>query len=287
MAPPPSSRLRRTMDSAFRIGLVVTLLVTLGPALLVACACRSFLYHPTRADPAALAVGAWQAAELPVAEGIVLRGLVRPPRAAADEAPRWILFFGGNAMSLLSNRTVLQELAPEPGIGLATFAYRGYDGSGGRPKEEHLLADAETLAAHLEAEHGVRPDRLVILGQSLGTGVAIHLAAALARKGSPPAGLGLLSPYTSMSRVFDDHVPVIPVGWAVTDSYRSERLAPELTPPIVIVHGDRDEVIPVYHARRLAEALGERVRYHELPGRHHNDLWDDPGTLEALRGLLR
>ncbi len=280
------------MDALLRITALVVLLGALGPIFLVACACRAFLYYPTSATPSALAVGRWKAVQLPVSPAsteIELQGLVSAPEPAegeAEEAATWILFFGGNAMSLFDARTVLEQLAPERSVGLAAFAYRGYDGSGGRPTEAKLTSDAEAIATHLKSTYGVAPDHLVLVGQSLGTGIAANLAARLARSGHPPKGLGLISPYTSIARVFDDHVPIVPVGWAVSDSYRTDRLLPDLAPPIVIVHGTADEVIPIRHGRRLAERLGDRVQLVELPGLHHNDLWDDPRTLEALRTLL-
>jgi pimeloyl-ACP methyl ester carboxylesterase len=209
-------------------------------------------------------------------------GLVRP---AAPPAP-FLLFFGGNAMGLSSCQEVLALSSGDAPWGLAAFAYRGYDGSGGRPTEAGLLADAEAIAAWLERTHDAPPARLVVMGQSLGTGIAAHLAAHLARRGTPAAGLVLLSPFMSMARVFAEQVPLVPIGWAAPDPYRTDRLAPDLPAPVLLIHGTDDALIRPAHGRELAALLGSRGRLLELAGREHNDLWSDRRTVAAIRGLV-
>jgi hypothetical protein len=267
--------------------LLVVLLV--APFVLVAACGRSFLYYPTRTSDAELArlaaVPGWQRARLPVAATITLEGLVRPPPAAAT-GRTWLLFFGGNAMDLASSQWVLDRLGGERPVGLAAFAYRGYDGSGGAPSEDALCGDSEAIAESLAQAHGVAAGDLVLVGQSLGTGVAVHLAATLTGRGEPPAGIILVSPYTSMARVFDDHVPLLPVAWAVADSYRTDRRLAQLRAPILILHGVADEVIDVAHGRAIAAALGERASLVELPGTHHNDVWAEPAAVGAAQAFI-
>lgn len=261
---------------------LVALAIVASPIFLTACACRSFLYHPTDASPGALAVGGWQAVRLKMTEKVTVSGLVRPPRT---ESAWWILFFSGNATSLLGSQEVLERMDDGDGHGLAVFAYRGYDGSDGTPTQNGLLHDADRIVQHLLHDRGVAPERLVIVGQSLGSGIAAHAAATLGKQDTPPGGLALLSPYTSMARVFDDHIPIVPVGWVVPDPYRTDALVEHLRAPIVLVHGDADPTIDVGHGRKLAEALGGRARYVELPNVGH-DVWAHPRTVEAVRQLL-
>ena len=92
--------------------------------------------------------------------------------------------------------------------------------------------------------------------------------------------------YTSIAQVFDDHVPLVPVGWLVSDPYRTETLVADLSGPVLIVHGSEDEVIGVEHGRALAALLGPRAQLVVLNGRHHNDLWEERRTVVTVRGLV-
>ena len=130
------------------------------------------------------------------------------------------------------------------------------------------------------------PSQLVVIGQSLGTGIAAHLSVTLAKRGSPIAGTVLMSPYTSMAQVFDDHLPLIPIGWAVSEAYRTEDLAKAMTPPILMVHGEPDTVIGIRHSRSLAELLGSRAKLSIIRGAHHNDLWDQTPVLRTVQGFI-
>jgi uncharacterized protein len=253
-----------------------------APMLVVALFGRSFLYHPTRDDAARLARGGWQVARLERPEGVALVGLVRP--GPADQP--WLLFFSGNASGLAGSRDILEACAGGAAWGLAAFAYRGYDGSGGSPAQKDLLADAEAIATWLEATHGVAPSRLVLVGQSLGSGVAAHVSAVLARAGRPPRSTVLVSPYTSMARVFDEQVPLVPIGWVAPDPYRTDRFVDDLPGPLLLLHGGADTLIAPQHSRDLAARLGSRARHVELAELAHNDMWDDERVLAAIRGAV-
>jgi pimeloyl-ACP methyl ester carboxylesterase len=272
---------------ALKLVLVALVVVVVLPIILTAACGRALLYHPTqlgkRERAMLTSMPGWQQERVQVDEDLELVGLSRPPPAAS--AP-WLLFYGGNAMGLVAGQQILSLIAGNAPWGLAVFAYRGYDGSGGRPTEEGLHADALAHVAHLAERHAVGTARLVVIGQSLGTGVAAHLAATLAERGSPPAALVLLSPYTSMAQVFDDQVPLVPVGWVAPDPYRTYRLVDDIDSAVLIVHGSADGLIRVEHGRRLAQAFGDRALYLELDGRHHNDLWDDPRTAVAIREMV-
>lgn len=258
----------------------------MGPPLLAAFAFRSLLYHPTRLTPDELsslaAAPGWTTARVEVTPGLSLNGLLRHPE---DPAREWILYFGGNAMDLASIQWVLGALDGGRGYGLAAFAYRGYDGSGGRPSEAALFADASAVSQWLERAHGVRPERLVLAGQSLGSGVAAHLAAALGRSGRPPRAVVLVSPYSSMPRVVNDLFP-LPLGWAIPERFATDELVDTLAGPVLLLHGTEDTLIRPAHSRRLAEKLGARSRLVLLEGRGHNDLWSDPRTAAEVRALL-
>jgi fermentation-respiration switch protein FrsA (DUF1100 family) len=269
------------MKSAVLILLSIAALAVVAPMLVTLVACRSFLYHPT-ADIAAAPAG-WKTLRLRVAPDVELAGVVRAP-ASADA--RWFLMFGGNASPISGNREILNLVDSTGTSGLAVFSYRGYDESDGVPAESSLKSDARAIARYLEETSGLRPEQMVLVGQSLGSGVASFLAAELSREGRAPHALVLLSPYTSIARVFDDMVPLVPVGWAVSDRWDTAALAEKIACPVVIVHGQLDRLIGVEHGRSLKRSFGARARLVELEGAGHNDLFSDPRTIAAIRSVL-
>ncbi|MEZ4449691.1 MAG: alpha/beta hydrolase [Nannocystaceae bacterium] len=258
-------------------GVIVALVFAVGP---------SILFPRTRlsADDVAELGRApgWTTTRLAVADGVELVGLVRA--SARADAP-WLVFFGGNAFSLATSQHILDEIGTA-GEGAAVFAYRGYDGSGGEPSEPALIADALAVVASLESQ-GVPPGRIILVGQSVGTGVVIQAAAALSARDRPPRGVVLLSPYTSIRQVFQDQVPVLPIGWAVRDPLDSTASIAAIRAPILMIHGDGDRLIGPDHSAALA-ALVEpgAVQRVVLAGRAHNDLWRDPATASTIRAFL-
>ncbi len=263
---------------------VVTAL--LAVALVTGCGgCSSLLYHPTDTPPESLpglASDGWGPASVSTGDNQTLRGLLAPPQ---DKTAPWILFFGGNAMSLASSASVLTRIRGAQDWGLAVFAYRGYDGSSGNPSEEALVADAQAVASFLERDRGVAADRLFVMGQSLGTGVAVQLAAAQGRAQRPVRGLVLLSPYASMTRVFGEYVSWLPTGWLSPDDFESQAHTDALPAPTLIIHGIQDTLIEIAHSRELAEAMPGRAQLVELPRIGH-DVWADRRTFAEIRGLV-
>jgi pimeloyl-ACP methyl ester carboxylesterase len=268
--------------------LLLGVVLAASPGLVVATLGRSHLYYPTQVGEAELrslaARPGWQLERVRVDSGLVLNGLLRPPSAA--DAP-WLLLFGGNSSSLASGQSILELLASDADWGLAMWAYRGYDGSEGTPTQDGLCADAEAQIAHLQSTFQARPEALVLIGQSLGSGVAAHAAAWLHRRGTPPAALALLSPYTSIARIIDDRTPIISLGWAMPDSYHTDRLVEQISGPVLIIHGADDGLIPIRHGEELANALGEQAELLRLEGVGHNGVWDRESTLERIRRLVR
>lgn len=258
-------------------GLIVALVYAVGPRILFP---RTQL-SAAAVDELGRAPG-WTTARLAVGDGVELVGLVR---AGAGADATWLVFFGGNAFDLATSQSILDDELGAAGEGAAVFAYRGYDGSGGEPSEAALIADALAVVASLEAHHGVPPGRVVLIGQSIGTGVVIQVAAALSARARPPRGVVLLSPYTSIRQVFQDQVPVLPIGWAVRDPFDSAAHIAAIRAPILMLHGEDDPLIRAAHSAALAEPAGAALRV-VLPGRGHNDLWRDRATASTIRAFL-
>ena len=180
------------------------------------------------------------------------------------------LFFHGNGESAAQNAPLASALAAE-GVDTVLAEYRGYGGMPGHPSEAGLVADGEAVLAALRAG-GVPPERTVLVGRSLGTGVAVELA-----RGSPPALLVLVSPYTSFADLGRGLVgPLAPL--VVADRFDNLSKIGTLSGPVTILHGRDDDVVPFRMGERLA-AAGRGVRFVPLDGRGHNDIPDLPALL--------
>jgi hypothetical protein len=150
----------------------------------------------------------------------------------------------------------------ESGFGLLIVSYRGYSGSTGRPSEAGLLRDAECAYREACARYGAA--RLVILGVSLGTGVAVALAAK-----SEGRALVLLAPFLSAMEIAARRFPFLPVRRLMRDPFRSDLAIPAVRMPLLVVHGDKDPIIPIASGRRLYELAKAPKRFLAVPGGGH------------------
>lgn len=242
---------------------------------------RSPIYYPTATSAAVVdrLAAAYDARRDPlvVESDVTLTGLRHDGGADAPV----LVFFGGNAMSIVETASLLAEITRGSDWGWGAWAYRGYDGSGGRPRQDAIFRDALAQVQHL----AIGGRRLFVIGQSLGTGVAVHLASSLAERGDPPAGVVLLSPYTSIRRVADEALG-LPLGWVLADRYETERELPGVRSPVLVIHGAQDDIIGIAHGREVAAALGERATLVELPQAGHNDLWMTDVPLTRIRTFV-
>ncbi|MCI0587318.1 MAG: alpha/beta hydrolase [Planctomycetes bacterium] len=184
------------------------------------------------------------------------------------EKPRaTVLFFHGNAGNLTHRLDVLETLA---GIGLDAFVlgYRGYGRSTGKPGEAGLYLDAEAAYAHLTGSAGVAPDRLVLLGESLGCALAIDLAAT-----RPCAGMILQSPFLSIAEMATQVIPLPPLRWVVPRMFDSLGKIGKVAAPKLFLAARRDEVVPFGQTRRLFEVAPGEKEWAEFEDCGHNDLF--------------
>lgn len=244
-------------------------LAAAAAAWLVAPRLHRFAYWTERrssTEIGALARDGWQVDRLPVAPAVELYGLVRPPRGPAA---RWILFVPGNSQSVLAGfQAELDRLRGDDDTGLAFWAPRGFDASTGQPSPAALAADLLLQWQRLLAL-GAAPARLEVWAYSLGTPLALQLAAELARRGTAPARLVLIASSPT--------IPVMPYGtfgrFLADDVFDATAALPQVTCPTVLVHGTLDAALPIAGARTIAQALGARATLHELPGVGHLDVW--------------
>ena len=187
-----------------------------------------------------------------------------------------ILYFGGNAEEV---SWMLEEgLRRLPGAGWLLVDYRGYGASGGSPSEKALVADA--LLWHDRAANTSR--KIFLFGRSLGSGVAVQVAAA-----RPVAGVIAIAPYDSLAAVGQHHYPFLPVGMLLRHRFDSVALAPQLKVPLLCLVAERDSIVPAAHSRRLYEAWGGDKRWVELRGAGHNSTDSAPQFWDSIRDFIK
>jgi uncharacterized protein len=168
-----------------------------------------------------------------------------------------VLYFGGNAEEV---SWMLGEVARRaPGVGWLLVDYRGYGSSAGSPSERTMVEDA--LRWHDRFAGG----RIYVFGRSLGSGVAVQVAAA-----RPVAGAILVAPFDSLVEVGKRHYPFLPVDLMLRHRFDSMALAPRIRAPLLCIVGMDDEIIPAAHAKRLYDAWAGEKRWVLLEGAGHN-----------------
>ena len=270
-----------TLAAAWR-WLRLVLLTVVGVCVLVGALLwfvqRKLIYFPV-AGPVVPPKGpGWaglREVDIQTADGVTLKAWYLP-----GERPGTVLFLHGNAGHRGDRIGVLDELRRR-GFGVLLPDYRGYGGSGGAPSEDGLYDDAQACAAWIEAH---APGRVVYVGSSVGSGVAVELATR-----RPPAGLVLLSPFTSLADVAQHHYRWFPVRPFVRDRYDNAAKIGALRCPLLVIHGDRDEVVPFAFGRELFDAANEPKTFVTIEGAGHNDLPSvDPAHYwNALDAFLR
>jgi uncharacterized protein len=181
---------------------------------------------------------------------------------AADPGKPVILYLHGNAGNLARRATRFQQLT-QRGAGLLALSWRGYGGSGGAPNEAAFREDVAAAFAHL-ARLGIGPERIVIFGESLGSGVAVMEAAA-----RPVRGLVLDSPYESIARIAEERFWWLPVNALMKDPFRAIDAAPRVRAPTLMTACTDDWLTPYAGALRLKEKLGGPKRLITFDRRCH------------------
>ena len=188
-----------------------------------------------------------------------------------------VIYFGGNAEDVSWNMKHVAEQAP--GVGWLLVDYRGYGASGGAPSEQALNADAIEWYDH--AKQNLQAQRIVAFGRSLGSGVAVRLAAA-----RPVEAAILATPFDSLTNVARYHYPYLPVSWMLKHPFDSVGRAPSIDAPLLCLVAERDEVVPLVHSKRLFDAWKGPKRWVELRGAGHNSTDDVPAFWQAIREML-
>ena len=193
--------------------------------------------------------------------------------------PVLVLYFGGNAEEV---SWMLEEAqAGAPGVSWLLMDYRGYGQSAGSPSEAALVADALALYDHALALPGTDAKRIYAFGRSLGSGVAVALAAE-----RPLAGVILATPFDSLAAVAKRYYWYLPVDWMLKHRFDSIERAPRLATPLLCLVAEHDEVIPPEHGERLFAAWGGPKHKALLTGANHNGTDAHPLFWPSIRAFL-
>ena len=222
---------------------------------------RGFVFKPggELAAPADKGIAGVDVRSFAMADGVRLTGWYAP----ADAGKPSVLYFHGNAGNL-SGRSERFRTVLASGFGLLAASYRGYPGSEGSPGEQQLVADGLALYDWLSGQS----DHIVVHGESLGTGIAVAVAASRDAR-----AVVLEAPYTAAVDIAAKQYPWMPVGLLMTDQFRSRERIGRISEPLLIVHGADDRVIPVGHGKRLFALANEPKRLAIIDGAGHGDLW--------------
>jgi hypothetical protein len=204
------------------------------------------------------------------ADGVRLHGwyVAAPPGRAT------LLWSHGNGGNIAGREDVLLALVAR-GLGVLAYDYRGYGRSGGQPSEQGVYRDVEAVWES-ERARGVPPQRLVAFGESLGGAVAIQLATE-----HPVAGVAVVSTFTRLRDVARHHFG--PLAVLVGDGrFDSASRVRGLSVPVLVAHGDRDEIVPFALGARLFAAAPEPKRFLRVRDAHHNDVFSSPDLLDAI-----
>jgi uncharacterized protein len=228
------------------IGLAV--LAYLGIAGALYAQQRSLLFRPdaTRVDPAAVGLNRIREVALNPPGQPLLLGWHAPP---ADASRPVFLYLHGNAASL-ARRASRFDFLTQDGAGLLAVSWRGYGGSEGEPGEAGFHADAALALAFLK-QSGIGPERIILFGESLGSGIAVMTAAR-----TPVKGLILDSPYLSIAEIAAGRYWWLPVNWLLHHPFRADLAAPAVRIPTLAIHCTGDWVTPYEGGKALLSRLG-------------------------------
>jgi len=278
----PHGRLR---PAALRrvVSFLATLLVTAvvayaGVAALVWWLQERLLFYPAPITAAAGAPAGWRLEpfEHVASDGTRLAGvLLLPPR----ERPPLVVYFGGNAEEVTASAAQAAQTYGERAVLLLN--YRGYGASLGRPGERAIVADALEVIDTVRARADIDASRIAVHGRSLGSGVAVQVAAA-----RPVCAVVLSTPFASARSVAQEMYWWLPVGMLMRHPFDSLSRAPGIRAPALFLVGSEDTLIRPAQSWRLADAWGGSVERRTFAGRGHNDIQLDPGHDRAIRAFI-
>jgi fermentation-respiration switch protein FrsA (DUF1100 family) len=248
------------------------------------CACpleHRFIFHPDKSihqTPGDVGL-IFDDVYFSTTDGIRLNGWHIPyPRAQ-----KTLLWFHGNAGNISHRVQNIKLLHDKLRINTFIFDYRGYGRSEGKISESGTYLDGLAAVELLRQRYHVAPRQLAIFGRSLGAAVAAETATRF-----EILALILESPFVSVPEMAAAVFPLLPIGPLLATQYNTLEKVPRVKSPLLILHGDRDEVVPFSQGLKVFEAAAEPKRFHTIAGAGHNDTYLVGGNayFAALREAL-
>ncbi len=213
-------------------------------------------------------------------DGVVLNGWFFPAQTNSPRARMAFLICPGNAGNI-GDRLGQCRVLLDMGVSVFIFDYRGYGRSKGRPGEEGTYRDAQGAHAWLR-QKGFRGEDIIVMGESLGGGVASELALR-----EPVGGLILQSTFTSIADIGAELYPWLPVKWINTIKYDTRAKLPRVKVPVLVMHSREDELIAFHHAEKNFAAAHEPKQFCEIVGDHNGSSWQQPEFQQGIEKFLK
>lgn len=192
---------------------------------------------------------------------------------------KMVIYFGGNAEEV---SWMIDEADRFKGWSEALINYRGYGLSDGKPGEKSLFSDALEIFDYFSNRKDVDSTKIVIMGRSIGTGVAVYLA-----RNRNVASVILVSPYDSLSSVAQEIFPFLPVRLILKHKFDSISISPYIKAPSLVLIASDDKIVPPRHSKKLAEKWGAKVEIKEIEGVDHNTISDKDEYWESIGDFLK
>jgi len=189
-----------------------------------------------------------------------------------------IIYYGGNAEEVSENLNTLDHIGP---YSFLFMNFRGYGDSEGKPSEKALFKDALHIFDTITKQENISANRVVLLGRSLGAGVAVYVA-----KHREVQGVILVSPFDSMLQMAKAHYPFLPSQWFLKHRFDSIALAPEIHTPGLFLIGNNDRIIPNSHSKKLIDSWAGPHTTITIDGANHDTIWEYPEYWQSIREFL-
>ena len=251
--------------------------ITLGGLYMTGFIERRLIYHPEKglaSDPSKIGL-AYEDVVFTTGDGVQLHGWFVP-----GSRDLTFLWFHGNAGNISHRLGNLKEMHDELAVNIFIFDYRGYGQSQGTPSEQGTYFDAKAALDSLRSREDVPMDQIVYYGRSLGGAIAVELATQ-----ETPYGLVLESSFPSVPYMAQKANPFLPLWRLLRTKYDSAAKMPYLQAPLLQIHGDIDDTVPLEAGRSLFEAANTPKEFYVIPGADHNDTYlvGGPPYWEKLR----
>ena len=259
---------------------LLAVLIVVGVPLFLYLMQEQMIFHPQPLAPAhrerLSSLTGVEPMEVAVGEGHTVHGWL--VKGTPEGRKPLLLYFGGNAEEISWMIDKVNVLA---GWAVALVNYRGFGLSTGKPTQDALFADARAVHDHLKTHPEVLSTHVAVMGRSLGSGVAVYLAAE-----RPIRAVVLVSAYDSVRDIAASRYPFVPVDWLLKHPFDSIKRAPGIESPALMLIAERDGVIEPFRSRRLGSAWGGAAEVREIPGANHNSISDAPAYWPTIRQFL-